>query len=143
MPLRFALNLAFSSHGFYNHHHKDDGDASELPLAFSPIIPTSQHTGKIATQHNGYDVIDGCSNPTIFVKMISWAQEYVHRTLYPTEPSTFTKPGLPLQVATKASNVWKKYLNGKYDDNSDKYFGGVDELLGNLLHICNFKWSLH
>ncbi|KAH9443071.1 hypothetical protein MJO28_014411 [Puccinia striiformis f. sp. tritici] len=109
MPLRFALNLAFSSHGFYNHHHKDDGDASELPLAFSPIIPTSQHTGKIATQHNGYDVIDG----------------------------------LPLQVATKASNVWKKYLNGKYDDNSDKYFGGVDELLGNLLHICNFKWSLH
>ncbi|KAI9626562.1 hypothetical protein KEM48_010391 [Puccinia striiformis f. sp. tritici PST-130] len=59
MPLRFALNLAFSSHGFYNHHHKDDGDASELPLAFSPIIPTSQHTGKIATQHNGYDVIDG------------------------------------------------------------------------------------
>ncbi|KNF06047.1 hypothetical protein PSTG_00562 [Puccinia striiformis f. sp. tritici PST-78] len=81
----FALNLVFSSHGFYNHHHKDDGDASELPLAFALIIPTSQHTGKIATQHNGYDVID-C---------------------------------LTLQVATKASNVCKKCLHGKYGDDSD------------------------
>ncbi|KAI7967151.1 hypothetical protein MJO29_000428, partial [Puccinia striiformis f. sp. tritici] len=55
-PFGFASNLAFSFHGFYNHHHKDDGDASELPLAFALIIPTSKETGKIATKHHGYDV---------------------------------------------------------------------------------------
>ncbi|KAH9445632.1 hypothetical protein Pst134EB_023468 [Puccinia striiformis f. sp. tritici] len=135
-------NLAFSSHGFYNHHHKDDGDASELPLAFALIIPTSRLTGKIATHHDGYDVVDGQFifrdiqvaldfQPNTICRMIFWAQEYVHGTLYPTEPSFFTKLRLSLQVATKASNVCKKYLNGEYDDDSDKYFGGVDELLGN------------
>ncbi|POW17600.1 hypothetical protein PSTT_00363 [Puccinia striiformis] len=141
-PFGFASNLAFSSHGFYNHHHKDDGDASELPLAFALIIPTSRLTGKIATHHDGYDVVDGQFifrdiqvaldfQPNTICRMIFWAQEYVHGTLYPTEPSFFTKLRLSLQVATKASNVCKKYLNGEYDDDSDKYFGGVDELLGN------------
>ncbi|KAI9611288.1 hypothetical protein KEM48_004528 [Puccinia striiformis f. sp. tritici PST-130] len=132
-PFGFASNLAFSSHGFYNHHHKDDGDASELPLAFALIIPTSRLTGKIATHHDGYDVVDGRSGfPTQhYLSNDFWAQEYVHGTLYPTEPSFFTKLRLSLQVATKASNVCKKYLNGEYDDDSDKYFGGVDELLGN------------
>ncbi|POW14566.1 hypothetical protein PSHT_07363 [Puccinia striiformis] len=129
-PFGFASNLAFSSHGFYNHHHKDDGDASELPLAFALIIPTSRLTGKIATHHDGYEVALDFQPDTI-CRMIFWAQEYVHGTLYPTEPSFFTKLGLSLQVATKASNVCKKYLNGEYDDDSDKYFGGVDELLGN------------
>ncbi|KAH9455104.1 hypothetical protein Pst134EA_022580 [Puccinia striiformis f. sp. tritici] len=141
-PFGFASNLAFSSHGFYNHHHKDDGDASELPLAFALIIPTSRLTGKIATHHDGYDVVDGQFifrdiqvaldfQPNTICRMIFRAQEYVHGTLYPTEPSFFTKLRLSLQVATKASNVCKKYLNGEYDDDSDKYFGGVDELLGN------------
>ncbi|POW06839.1 hypothetical protein PSTT_08707 [Puccinia striiformis] len=137
-PFGFASNLAFSSHSFYNHHHKDDGDASELPLAFALIIPTSRLTGKIATHHDGYEkfifrdiqvALD--FQPDTICRMIFWAQEYVHGTLYPTEPSFFTKLGLSLQVATKASNVCKKYLNGEYDDDSDKYFGGVDELLGN------------
>ncbi|POW09334.1 hypothetical protein PSTT_06897 [Puccinia striiformis] len=107
-PFGFASNLAFSFHGFYNHHHKDDGDASELPLAFALIIPTSKETGKIATKHHGYN-----------------AQEYVHGTLNPTEPSCFTKLNLSLQVATKASCVCQNYLNSKYNDNSDEYFGGV------------------
>ena len=40
--LGFASNLAFSSHGFYNHPHLDSGDASDLPLAFALILPTSK-----------------------------------------------------------------------------------------------------
>ncbi|KAA1100863.1 hypothetical protein PGTUg99_031322 [Puccinia graminis f. sp. tritici] len=141
-PFGFASNLVFSSHGFYNHHHKDDGDASELPLAFAMIIPTSKVTGMIATKADGYDVENGQFifrdiqialdfKPDTICRMIFRAQEYVHGTLYPNEPSDFTKLGLVLQVATKASNVCKNYINGKYDDDSDKYFGGVDELVGN------------
>ncbi|PLW46178.1 hypothetical protein PCANC_08785 [Puccinia coronata f. sp. avenae] len=58
-PFGFASNLAFSSHGFYNHQHKDGGDATELPLAFALVIPTSKTTGKIATKSEGYDVDNG------------------------------------------------------------------------------------
>ena len=141
-PFGFASNLAFSSEGFYNHHHKDGGDASELPLAFALIIPTSKLTGKMATKEEGYDVKNGQFifryiqvalnfKPDTICRMIFRAQEYVHGTLYPTEPTDFTKLGMSLQVATKASNVCKKYLEGEYNDKPDKYFCGVDELLGN------------
>jgi hypothetical protein len=134
LPFGFASYLV--SHGFYNHHHKDNGDASELPLAFAMIIPTSKVTGMIATKADGYDVEKGQFilrdiqiapdfKPDTICRMIFRAQEYVHGTLYPNEQSNFTKLGLVLQVATKAS------INGKYDDDSDKYFGGVDELVGN------------
>ena len=140
-PFGFASNLAFSLDGFYNHHHKDNGDASELPLAFALIIPTSKLTGRIATKAEGYDVTNGQFifrdikvslnfKPDTICRMIFCAQEYVHGTLCPTEPTNFTKLGMSLQVATKASNVCKKYLKGEFNDDSDKYFGGVDELLG-------------
>ncbi|OAV94201.1 hypothetical protein PTTG_27063 [Puccinia triticina 1-1 BBBD Race 1] len=58
-PFGFALNLAFSLHGFYNHHHTDDGDLLDLPLPFALIIPTSRITGRIATAAQGYDVENG------------------------------------------------------------------------------------
>ncbi|PLW12899.1 hypothetical protein PCANC_22506 [Puccinia coronata f. sp. avenae] len=136
----FASNLAFSSNGFYNHHHKDKGDASELPLAFALIIPNSKITGKIETQAEGYNVENGQFifrdikialnfEPDVVCRIIFRAQEYVRGTFYPTEHTNFTKLGMSLQVATKASNVCKRYLNGEYDNDSDKYFGGVKELL--------------
>ena len=96
----------------------------------------------MATKEEGYDVKNGQFifrdiqvalnfKPDTICRMIFRAQEYVHGTLYPTEPTDFTKLGMSLQVATKASNVCKKYLEGEYDDKPDKYFCGVDELLGN------------
>jgi len=139
-PFGFASNLAFSSHGFYNHQHLDTGDLSELPLAFALIIPTLKSTGQIATE--GYDVENGQFifrdiqvsldfKPRTICRMIFRAQEYVHGTLLPTEPTNFTKLGMSLQIATRTSNTCKRYLNGEYDDDSDKYFCGVNELLDN------------
>jgi hypothetical protein len=58
-PFGFASNLAFPSHGFYNHHHKDGGDLSDLPLAFALIMPTSKITGRLATKAQGYNVKNG------------------------------------------------------------------------------------
>ncbi|KAA1130306.1 hypothetical protein PGTUg99_014175 [Puccinia graminis f. sp. tritici] len=141
-PFGFASNLAFSSNGFYNHHHTDNGDLSDLPLAFALIIPTSKITGRIATKAEGYDVKNGHFifrdmqlalnfKPDTICRMIFRAQEYVHGTLCPTEPSYFTKSGMALQVATRTSNACKNYINGDYDDDSDKYFCGVEELLNN------------
>ncbi|KAA1079344.1 hypothetical protein PGT21_008663 [Puccinia graminis f. sp. tritici] len=137
-PFGFASNLAFSSHGFYNHHHLDSGDSSELPLAFALIIPTSKLTGKIV--NDDYDVTNGQFifrdlrialdfKPRTICRMIFRAQEYVHGTLLPTEPTVFTKLGLALQVATRTSNACKLYLNGTFNDDTDIYFGGVDALL--------------
>ncbi|PLW25732.1 hypothetical protein PCANC_25517 [Puccinia coronata f. sp. avenae] len=139
-PFGFASNLAFSSHGFYNHQHKDRGDATELPLAFALVIPTSKTTGKIATKSEGYDVDNGQFifrdiqialnfKPDVIRRIIFRAQEYVHGTLRPTEPTNYTKLGISLQVATKTSNICKRYLKGEFDDDSDLYFSGVDKLL--------------
>ncbi|PLW39317.1 hypothetical protein PCANC_15298 [Puccinia coronata f. sp. avenae] len=139
-PFGFASNLAFSSHGFYNHQHKDGGDATKLPLAFALVIPTSKTTGKIATKSEGYDVDNGQFifrdiqialnfKPDVICRIIFRAQEYVHGTLRPTEPTNYTKLGISLQVATKTSNICKRYLKGEFDDDSDLYFSGVDKLL--------------
>ncbi|OAV86938.1 hypothetical protein PTTG_29657 [Puccinia triticina 1-1 BBBD Race 1] len=138
-PFAFASNLAFSSNGFYNHQHVDSGDLSELPLAFALVIPTSRITGEIAT--TGYDVQNGQFifrdirvaldfKPRRICRMIFRAQEYAHGTLLPYEPTIYTKLGIALQVATKASQTCQKYIRGDYDDDTDKYVGGVDELLG-------------
>jgi hypothetical protein len=140
-PFGFASNLAFSSHGFYNQHHTNNGDLSNLPLAFALIIPTSKTTGTIARRKDGYNVENGhfifCDikvaldfKPNCICRMIFRAQEYVHGTLLPTEPSNFTKLGMSLQVATRASNACKNYMNDIYnDDDSDNYFGGVEDLV--------------
>lgn len=135
--LGFASNLAFSSHGFYNHPHLDSGDESDLPLAFALILPTSKITGELVKE--GYDVTNGQFifrdlnvaldfKPQNIFRMIFWEQEYVHGTLLLTEPTICTKLGISLQVATKTSNACKKYLAGEYDDDTDIYFGGVDSL---------------
>jgi hypothetical protein len=135
-PFGFASNLAFSSHGFYNHHHTDKGDLSDLPLAFALVLLISKITGTIARQEDGYNVENGhfifCDlklalefKPNHICRLIFRAQEYIHGTLLLTEPTDFTKLGLSLQVATRASNACEKYMNGDYDDDSDTYFGGV------------------
>jgi hypothetical protein len=36
---------------------------------------------------------------------------------------------MSLQVATQTSNACKNYLDGAYDDDTDMYFGGVEDLL--------------
>jgi hypothetical protein len=56
-PYGFASNLASSSNGFYNHQHKDNGNESELPLAFAMVLPTSKKTGEFAPK--GYKVHNG------------------------------------------------------------------------------------
>jgi hypothetical protein len=58
-PFGFASNLAFSSHGFYNHAHIDKGDLIDLPLAFLLILPTSKVSGRIASKADGYNVENG------------------------------------------------------------------------------------
>ncbi|KAA1115932.1 hypothetical protein PGTUg99_023256 [Puccinia graminis f. sp. tritici] len=139
-PFGFASNLAFSSHGFYNHAHKDKGDLTELPLAFAMIVPTFKKTGKIAFASDGYNVQNGQFifrdikvainfHPDTACLIIFRAQEYVHCTLRPTESKCFTKLGMSLQVATRTSNACKNYLDGAYDDETDMYFGGVEDLL--------------
>ncbi|KAA1130719.1 hypothetical protein PGTUg99_004875 [Puccinia graminis f. sp. tritici] len=141
-PFGFASNLAYSSNGFYNHQHKDDGDDSELPLAFAMVIPTSKKTGQFAPK--GYNVQNGQFifrdiqvalnfNPQTVCLIIFRAQEYVHGTLKPSESKHFTKLGLSLQVATKASNACKKYQNGEYEERDDVYFGGVHQHLDKLI----------
>ncbi|WAQ89873.1 hypothetical protein PtA15_11A565 [Puccinia triticina] len=113
-PFGFASNLAFSLHGFYNHHHTDDEDLSDLPLAFALIIPTSRITVRIATAAQGYDVENG---------------QFIFRDI---QLALKFKPDyicMSAQVATKTSNACKNYLNGIYDDDTDKYFGGLEDLL--------------
>ncbi|WAQ86079.1 hypothetical protein PtA15_6A709 [Puccinia triticina] len=133
-PYGFASNLAYSANGFYNHHHKDTGDATDLPLAFAMILPTAKKTGQIAPP--GYKVENGQFifrdikvalnfSPASVCLMIFRAQEYVHGTLKPTESKNCTKTGISLQVATRASNACQNYMNGEYDDRDDMYFGGV------------------
>ncbi|KNE89467.1 hypothetical protein PSTG_17071 [Puccinia striiformis f. sp. tritici PST-78] len=137
-PFGFASNLACSSHGFYNFPHKDKGDSTDLPLAFAMVLPISKKTGLIAS--DGYNVKNGqfifCDikvainfSPNTACLIISKAQEYVHCTLKPIKSKCFTKLGIALQVATRTSNTCKNYLEGVYDDKTDMYFGGVDDIL--------------
>ncbi|KAA1113834.1 hypothetical protein PGTUg99_050246 [Puccinia graminis f. sp. tritici] len=139
-PFGFDSNLAFSSHGFYNFPHKDKGDLTDLPLAFAMILPTCKKTGLIAYASDGYNVKDGQFifrdikvainfHPDTACLIIFKAQEYVHCTLKPSESNCFTKLGMSLQVATRTSNACKNYLEGVYDEETDMYFGGVEDIL--------------
>ncbi|KAA1075885.1 hypothetical protein PGTUg99_025791 [Puccinia graminis f. sp. tritici] len=56
-PYGFASNLAYSSNGFYNHQPKDNGNESELCLAFAMVLPNSKKTGEFAPK--GYKVHNG------------------------------------------------------------------------------------
>ncbi|KAI7933365.1 hypothetical protein MJO28_017692 [Puccinia striiformis f. sp. tritici] len=136
-PFNFSSNLTFTSNGFFNHAHKDEGDDCHLPFAFLISIPTVKRTGRLALPSDNYDVSVGhfifrdCKfgvrfKPNMVCKMVFSQRDYVHGTLKPHEPTKFTKTGISLQIATKTTTACKKVLLGKETDYPETYFGGVE-----------------
>ncbi|KAA1084974.1 hypothetical protein PGT21_000813 [Puccinia graminis f. sp. tritici] len=129
----FASNLTFTSHGFFNHAHKDEGDDSELPFAFLLCVPTFRGTGELAFKTYGYDVRGGHFifrdygfgvqfKPDMICQMIFSQRDYIHGTLQPIESSKFTKLGMSLQISKKITNICKRIKAREFDEFPSMYY---------------------
>ncbi|KAI7944758.1 hypothetical protein MJO28_010453 [Puccinia striiformis f. sp. tritici] len=139
----FPTNLTFTSHGFFNHPHKDMSDKPKLPFGFLLVIPTKKSTGLGAFESDGYDVTDGpfvfpdCgfgidSEPNTMVLAIFAQRSYVYGTLPPNKPGYFTKVGLSMQIAQKTTNICDRILAEEFVEKPHMHVGDVPHILNKI-----------
>ncbi|KAH9443559.1 hypothetical protein Pst134EA_032624 [Puccinia striiformis f. sp. tritici] len=139
----FSTNLTFTSHGFFNHPHKDKSDEPKLPFAFLLVIPTRKSTGLLALESNGYNVTNGpfifpdCGfgidfKPNTMVLAIFAQRSYVHGTLPPNEPGDFTKVGLSMQIAQKTTTICDRVLAEEFVAKPHMHVGDVPHILNKI-----------
>ncbi|KNF03600.1 hypothetical protein PSTG_03123 [Puccinia striiformis f. sp. tritici PST-78] len=133
-------HITFTSHGFYNCPHRDQGDVTEY--AFALFAPTHSLDGTLADPvTTGYNVTGGqfvFPNYRFYidfkhqgvVKLLWAAKRVKHCTLPAYEPKGFTRMGMSLQITKTAVNTCQAIKNGliylrkSYRDKKALYFGG-------------------
>ncbi|KAH9451957.1 hypothetical protein Pst134EA_025896 [Puccinia striiformis f. sp. tritici] len=133
-------HITFTSHGFYNCPHRDQGDVTEY--AFALFAPTHSLDGTLADPvTTGYNVTGGqfvFPNYRFYidfkhqgvVKLLWAAKSVKHCTLPAYEPKGFTRMGMSLQITKTAVNTCQAIKNGliylrkSYRDKKALYFGG-------------------
>jgi hypothetical protein len=145
-------NVTFTTSGFYNPPHQDDGDAQEF--AFLLFLPVNTTHGSLIQPTNNYHVHGGAfvfldyhfgidfSQHTGIVKVVWPSNRVRHCTLPALGSSPHTQLGISLQIAKKNINTFIDIENGSIFNRpanrnkrkEDLYVAGHEECLNPRLH---------